>query len=58
MAKFGGKLSPSIHALRSLIEEIIVSQELAHFRQINHVAVVQTVIVRIVLVEKQLCEVD
>ena len=44
-------MTPPIKFLSAFIKQIIVTKKLSYFGQINHVAVVQTVVVLLVLVE-------
>ena len=54
MPQFSGQLAAPVQSLRSLVNEVVVAENLSDFGQVNHVAVVQAVIVNVVLVEKRL----
>ena len=43
--QFGGQLAAPVQSLRALVEKIVIAKDLPDFRQINHVAIVQAVIV-------------
>lgn len=57
MPQFGGQLAAPVQSLRALVEEIVIAEDLPDFGQVNHVAIVQAVVVNLVLVEERLGEV-
>ena len=51
MAELGGKLTSSVKSSRSLIGKTVITEDLPDFRQVDHVTVMEAIVVCLVLVE-------
>ena len=55
--QLGGQLSAPIKLLRALVEQVVVAKDLADFGQVDHIAVMEAVIVHLVLIVDVLGEI-
>lgn len=58
MAELGGELTSSVQSLRPLIEQAVITHDLPDFGQIDHVTVMEAIVVRLILVEQCLGKVE
>ena len=58
VAQLGGQLASFVEPLGSFVVEVVVAEDLPHLWQVNHVAVVQAVVVVLILVVELTGEVE
>ena len=58
VAQLGGQLASFVEPLGSIVVEVVVAEDLPHLWQVNHVAVVQAVVVGLILVVELTGEVE
>ena len=61
MSELGWQLAAAIKSFSSRTDQIVLSEEITYFRHVNHVSVMQTVIVTFILVEdsvSEICEIE
>ncbi len=61
MSQLGWQLTAAIQSFGSRSDQVVLSEEITYFRHINHVRVMQTVIVTFILVKDsvgEICEVE
>ncbi len=60
MSQLGWQLTTAIQSFSTRSDQVVLSEEITYFRHINHVRVMQTVIVTFILVKdsvSEICEV-